>query len=374
MTRFKVYILSLLLCCGLCSCHERTNAPEPQGDTVAFSHAQLLHVIRTDSFAIATIRDAWNPGQHLHQYLLLPHGAPVPAIAPQATVVRIPIRRAVAFSSVHAALFATLRKSESLCGVCDTEYIYHEGLRGALAAGRLSDMGSSMSPDIERLVSEGADALFVSPFENAGHGAILQTGIPIIECADYMESSPLGRAEWMRFYGLLLGCEAQADSLFAEVEKAYTTLREMALKQKAKPTVLCDTKSGSAWYVPGGRSTMGQIFADAGAHYLFADRKQSGSVCLSFEAVYQQAAKADFWLIKYGSTAHLTYESLSHEYKPYEAFSAWQDQNIYGCNTFCSPFYEETPFHPERLLSDLVKIFHPQLLPHYTPQYYHPLH
>lgn len=374
MTRFKVYILSLLLCSGLCSCHERTNALEFQGDTLVFSHAQLLHVVRTDSFALATIRDAWNPGKVLHQYLLLPHDVPVPATAPKATMVRIPICRAVAFSSVHAALFAELKKQESLCGVCDTEYIYNKDLRRALDEGRLSDMGSSMSPNIERLVSKRADALFISPFENAGHGAIQQTGIPIIECADYMETSPLGRAEWMRFYGLLLGCEAEADSLFAEVEQTYTALREVALKQKAKPTVLCDTKSGSAWYVPGGKSTMGQMFADAGAHYLFADREQSGSVCLSFEAVYQQAAKADFWLIKYGSAAHLTYESLSNEYKPYEAFSAWQDQNIYGCNTFCSPFYEETPFHPERLLSDFVKIFHPQLLPHYTPQYYHPLH
>lgn len=373
MTRLLPYLLPLLLCSSLFSCKKQVSPSLSSSDSLIFSHASLLHIARTDSYAIAVVRDAWNPQRTLHRYLLLPHNAPVPSHISEATIVRVPLQRVVAFSSIHAALFAELNKSEVLCGVCDVPYLYHKELREHIANGSLTDMGAAISPNIEGLVAAKPDALFVSPFENAGHGQIARLGIPIIECADYMETSPLGRAEWMRFYGLLLGCEDKADSLFAKVEKEYTALSKIGKSQHIKPKLLCDTKSGSAWYMPGGNSTLGHIFADAGADYLFADRKESGSICLSFEHVYQQAREADIWLIKYGAKQPLTYTSLSADFKSYEAFKPWKSRSIYACNTFHTPYYEETPFHPERLLRDLIHIFHPQLLPNYEPKYYQPL-
>lgn len=373
MPRLLSYFLALLICSSLLSCKQRTTVSLPATDSLAFSYASLLHITRTDSYAVAVVRDAWNPQRTLQRYLLLPHNAPAPPHIHEATIVRIPLLRAVAFSSIHASLFAELGKSNHLCGLCDVPYLYNSELRKRLENGLLTDMGAAMTPNIELIAAAKPDALFVSPFENAGHGQIARLGIPIIECADYMETSPLGRAEWMRFYGLLFGCEAKADSLFYEIEKEYLALSKIGKEQPVKPKLLCDTKSGSAWYVPGGNSTLGQIFLDAGADYLFAHKKESGSVCLSFEHVYRQAHDADIWLIKYGAKEPLTYESLSADFKSYEAFKPWKSRNIYACNTFHVPYYEETPFHPERLLRNLIHIFHPQLMPDNPHHYYQPI-
>ena len=133
--------------------------------------------------------------------------------------------------------------------------------------------------------------------------------IPIIECADYMETSALGSAEWIRFYGLLFGREALADSIFAEVEKNYNEWKALATAQPVKPRLMCEVKSGSAWYVSGGRSTTGKLYADAGADYAFASYPNAGGIPLSFETVFDKAQDADIWLIKNNQATDLTLTS-----------------------------------------------------------------
>ena len=228
-----------------------------------------------------------------------------------------------------------------------------------------------MNPDIEKVINLHPDGILLSPFENSGgYGRIEKLNIPIIECADYMETSPLGRAEWMRFFGMLTGKEAQADSLFDTVEKAYLQLKEQVKATADRPSVVSELKSGAAWYVPTGSSTMGRLYADAGAHYLFNYIKGSGSVPLSFETVLDKAQHADYWILKYNRSADMTLSGLQKEYAPYARFDAFGKQAVYGCNTRHIPFYEESPFHPDRLLKDFIKIFHPQLLPGYELQYF----
>lgn len=375
MSMRKAISFSLVLLClvCLCGCRGQSSASPSRSDTLSFSHATLLRVERNDSFTVADVYDAWHPGRVLHRYLLVPRQAPLPSRLPEGTLLRTPLRRTVAFSSVHGSLLCDLGQLGAICGVCDFSYVQQPEIRQAVAAGRMADMGSSMQPDVEKIVAAGADALLVSPFENAGYGNIAHAGIPLVECADYMESSALGRAEWVRFFGLLFGCEAQADSLFKEVEANYQNLSREALRQTRKPRLLCDQKSGAAWYVPGGGSTLGRLFQDAGADYTFSRRSESGSISLSFETVYEEAHNADVWLIKYGGSADLTYASLASDFKPYTQFRPWQERKVYGCNTLQVPYYEETPFHPDRLLKDLVKILHPQLLPDYRLRYYQPL-
>jgi len=330
-------------------------------------------VEKADSFAVADIRDAWHPGQLLHRYILVPRSQPLPSHMPEGTIVRIPLQRAVVFTSVHTALVAELAGTGPICGACDTEYITLPAVKNAIGRGEILDMGASMQPATEHIIAAKADALFVSPFENAGYGAIGQLGIPLIECADYMENSALGRAEWMRFFGMLFGCAGRADSLFRAVEGRYAALSRRALGSKSRPTVFCDRKEGAAWYMPGGGSTLGKLYADAGAAYLFAASPESGSVPYSFETVYTKAREADFWLIKYGGADSLGYESLRRDFAPYARFRAWQERRIFVCNTFRSPYYEETPFHPDRLLADIVAILHPETMPGHRFRYYRPM-
>lgn len=375
MRHLKVFFLFTTTCilalCTGCS-GLRTSSAEASSDTL-LHHATLLHLAETDSATVCEIKSPWREGALLHRYILVPTGQKVPDSIPQGTLIRTPLTRAVSFTSVHAALLLDLGAADRLYGLCDTAYVIRRDLREALRAGRLADMGSSQAPNREGLVAAKADALLVSPFENAGYGGIEQLNIPLIECADYMETSPLARAEWMRFYGRLFGCADRADSLFAVVEKNYDDLKKRAQAARQRPTVMVDHMQSGVWYVPGDKSTMGQLFADAGADYIFRDNGESGSVALNFEAVFARGHAADLWFTKYGAAKDLTYKALSEEFAGYSRFSAWQQHHIFHCNVSHTPFFEDTPFHPDRLLTDIVRIVHPELLPDATPLYYMPM-
>ncbi|MGN0308988.1 MAG: ABC transporter substrate-binding protein, partial [Bacteroides sp.] len=164
-----------------------------------------------------------------------------------------------------------------------------------------------------------------------------------------------------RFYGRLYGCARQADSLFAAVEERYLALKAQATATTSRPLVLMELKSSSAWYVPGGQSTTGILCRDAGARYAFAEDTHSGSVPLSFETVFSRASEADYWLFKYNRPYEMTYTSLEADYAGYAALRPFRERQIYTCHTGLVPFYEETPFHPDLLLSDLLHIVHPEL-------------
>lgn len=355
------------------ACGRRTPAAAAGTDTVAFAEASLLHVERGRGYTLAEVADPWHAGRTLRRYVLVPRDSAVPPHLPEGTLLRTPLRRVASLSGVHAALLFDLGRGDALAAVADVDYTLHPLIRKAVAEGRTADAGSSMKPDAERLAAARPDAILVSPFENAGYGALEQMGVPLVECADYMETSALGRAEWMRFYGLLLGCPERADSLYDAVAGRYRALARRAEGTGKKPTLLVDRKEGAVWFVPGGESTMGRLFADAGARYVFADMPGSGSLQLSFETVFARGRDADVWLLKYGAAADPTYASLAADYGPYRRFRPWQQRRIYGCNTLRVPFYEETPFHPDRLLADLICIFHPERMPGHRLRYYQPL-
>ena len=344
------------------------------GDTLSLHYAVLLTIVEHDGFTRVDIRNPWDTLKTLHTYLLVSREHPIPAHLPEGTVVPVPLSRSLVYSSVHASLLQTLGRIESIGGVCDLKYIHIPEIQQACTEGQIADCGSSLSPDIERIIRLSPDAVLLSPFENSGgYGRIEQLGIPLVECADYMETSPLGRAEWMRFYGRLYGVEKQADSLFSVVDSCYQVMRQRAAQSSASLSVLSEMKSGSAWYVPGGRSTMGQLYRDACGRYFMADDYHSGSVPLSFETVFDEAADADVWLIKYNRPVDMTYDDLRTEYEGYTSFHAFQHRHVYGCNTNRIPYYEETPFRPDLLLADFVQMLHPDIQLKEGLRYFSPL-
>jgi iron complex transport system substrate-binding protein len=270
-----------------------------------------------------------------------------------------------------AHLMVELGVQDCIAGVCEPEYISDTLIRARLANGTIADCGNSMYPTVEKIMELHPDAIMVSPFEQTGYGQLEKLGIPLLECADYMETSPLARAEWMRFYGRLFGAGSKADSLFNKVKADYESLRETASKSASRPKVMLDTRSGSAWYVAGGGSTIGRMIADAGAEYLFGDNENSGSVPLSFETVFDRAQDADVWLLKNSSETTLTYSLLESDFKSYASFKPFKERNIWVCNVNEVPYFELTSFHPEMLLGEFIQIFHPETI--YPHLFYQPL-
>lgn len=368
----SAYIVTWVLLLSACGGGSKTSSLQAEGDTVRMKYSSLLQIVKHADYTVVTIRNPWDTLKVLHTYLLADREKPLPEHLPEGTVVRTPLQKSVIYSSVHCSLWSELDELKGIGGVCGLEYIKLPQIQEGCRNGSIVNVGNSMNPDIERIIDLQPDAILLSPFENSGgYGRVGKLNIPIIECADYMETSALGRAEWMRLYGLLLGKEAQADSLFAGIEKEYLTLTQQVKSQNLKrPTVISEMKNSSAWYIPGGNSTMGRLYQDAGADYVFAYLSNSGSVPLAFETVFDRGGNADIWLIKYNQPQDKTYSELERDYVPYARFKAFQDRKVYGCNTNHVPFYEESPFHPELLLKDLIKIFHPELLPDYDLKYF----
>ncbi|MEG1659518.1 MAG: ABC transporter substrate-binding protein [Bacteroides sp.] len=367
-------LLAGVLVLSACGGKSKALPPAAAGTPIALRYAAHLTLEEHAGYVQATLRNPWDTARVLHTYLLVDKTAALPEGLPAGTVVRTPVCKAVIYSSVHCSLLQQLDALGSIGGVCDLKYIKLPAVQDGCRAGSIVDTGDGMSPDIEKIIDLHPDAILLSPFENSGgYGRIEKLNVPIIECADYMETSALGRAEWMRFYGLLFGKRAAADSLFARVEKEYLALRQLAATAQAKPTVISDLKSSSAWYIPGGKSTTAAFYADAGGRYVFAADAHSGSVPLAFETVFDKGQEADFWLIKYNQPVDKTYGELEKEYAPYANFRAFRTRHLYGCNTARVSLYEDFPFHPERLLKDLIFVFHPELLAGHTLHYYTPL-
>lgn len=382
MKPFYAFFLVLLLAATGCRQGRAVSAIE-NGDTIRMKYAENIVITRSSALTMVELRNPWGEGV-LHRYWLVPVGAEGDFSDLEGTLVHVPLRRSVVFNTAHASLLLMLRADSAMAGVADAKYMLLPEVQRRLREGNLVDCGDAMAPDIEKIVDLQADAILLSPFENSGgYGGLEKLGVPLIECAEYMETSALGRAEWMRFYGILFGCEAQADSLFEEVERAYFGMRDEGVGMRdegigmkdegigmkdfsgsgergARLSMLTERLTGSTWYVAGGRSSVGRLIADAGGRYAWADDNHSGSLPLSFETVLDKAGDADVWIFNYTGAMPLSRRKLSSEHHGYEAFKAFQTGEIYYVNSLQVPYFEEVSFRPDWLLRDYVILLHPE--------------
>ena len=372
--------LSLLLyscvAVSLLSCGRRTAAePQTAGDSLFMKYSTLLSIAEYDGYTLATIKNPWKPGKLLHQYALVPRTSDIrhqtSALPEDATVIEVPIQRAAVFTTVHCALLTEFGLGDRIVGVADSKYIKIPYIHEQIAKGRIVDCGNGLNPVVEKIMDVKPDVIMLSPFENSGgYGKTEEIGIPLIECAEYMETSPLGRAEWMRFYGLLFGVGEKADAMFHEVDSCYTALKQQATEAGEGRSVIVDKVVGSVWYMPGGHSTIGQMIQDAGGRYPWANDEQSGSLALPFESVLERGGESDVWMLRYSSDHEWDYRELLSGHQGYGQLRAFREKEVYGCNVEQSKFYEETPFHPNYLLNDFIQILHPDIIGTSSLRYY----
>lgn len=391
----KLYILlcgaTAALLMAACQGGKTAAADAEAGDTLKMKYAKLLTIVKHGDgeeasdeaegidyqYAEAIIANPWKAGTMLHRYILIPKGKEgdktVAMLAKRRSTgarcttdtVRTPVESNLVFTAPHCQLLTELGCQNAITGVCDKDYINIPDIKSraqadAKVAHPIMDCGSSMQPDIERIIALHPEALLISPFENSGgYGKLDKLRIPVIETADYMETSPLGRAEWIKLYGLLLG-SSKADSLFSAIEKEYLQLKAEAAKLPLGLSILTERKTGNVWYVPGGKSTMGILLRDAHARYIFADDTHSGSLSMSPEQIIAKGNQVDVWAFKYFGGNALTKQDLLAEYQGYQALKAFQTGTVYETDTSCEPYFELTSFHPEILLREFIILSHPE--------------
>ena len=330
--------------------------------------AKLLSMERTPQYTVVTVGDPWKGGV-LHRYVLVPREAELPADLPEGTVVRTPVNRALVYSSVHTSLLDELGAIGKVRGVVDSQYFIDSTIVQGVANGFIYDCGNSMNPTVEKVIEMQPDAILLSPYQDASYGQIAKLDIPIIECADYLEFDPLGRAEWMKFYGELVGKRAEADSLYEVVMTAYNELKQKAAGASTHPTVVTEMVISGVWNVPGGQSYMARILHDAGGKYLWADDENTGSLALDFNQVLAVAQDADYWFIKWTNINSL--KDLQGAYELNKEMDAFKNKHVYVCDTDKTRYFDRIPFHPEVLLREFAAIIHPELFPDFQNQMYH---
>ena len=362
----KISIFYLFILFFLISCNQKQSDSTQKvsnDSTLVFKYAKNIMMERTEEGTKVCLKNPWKEGEILHTYYLV-NDAEKAENHSDGTIVQIPIKRSVIFTAAHANLLEMLGQEKAIAGVADAKYMLipdvHKRLKMQGKPGAIADCGDGMKPNIEKIIDIQSDGLFLSPFENSGgYGKLDEVKIPIIECADYMETSALGRAEWMKFYGLLFGCEAKADSLFKVMETNYLALKAKAKTSKQTRSVLPDRKTGSVWYMPGGNSSVGLLYKDANGKYAFSNDTKSGSLALPFETVLDKAGQADFWIMSYYATMNKSL--LLAEYSGYAALKPFKTGEIYGCMVDKTPYFEEVSWRPDWLLQDLIQLFHPDL-------------
>lgn len=362
MTKISIISALVALLTSITSCQRGKSAqPNIIGDTIT-SQARLLTIIDCQSHVIVEVQNPWQEDALLQRYALVHRDSSIPENLPtEATLVRVPLTSALVYSSVHAGAFVELGCANAITGIVDAEFYKLPQIVDGVKTGKVIDAGNSMSPSIEKIVELSPQAILTSPFQNAGHGAIDKLGIPIIECADYMEATPLGRAEWIKLLGELLCKRKEAATIYDNVAQSYNSLVALIKGVKERPMVISEMMTDGVWFLPGGKSYMAQIYADAGAYYPWNDNNSTGSLQLDFATVYDKAYNARYWIIK-SFEPNFSLADLKAKYPLNEKLEAFKNGGVYVINTVETSFFEDFPFHPDLLLREYITLFHPQLI------------
>lgn len=378
--RFQT-IFAFLLIAALTACGGKGNRSNPeahesdQQTTVLFEtriapiHAKGFNITYKDGYCLVDIQDPQKENTQQFHYALIPRGMEVSGLPEGYEPIRVPVRKAICMTSLQLSSFIKLDETERVVGITSTRHLFNEKVNRQIEAGQTTKIGIEGNFDNEVIMSINPDLILISPFKRGGYDVLKEMDIPLMPHLGYKETTPLGQAEWIKFTGLLLGEEKKANALFAEIERRYNELKAMADSVETRPMVFSGELRGGNWYAVGGKSFLAQQFHDAGADYFLKDDDRSGGVYLDYETVYSQAENAQFWRIV-NSDENFSYETLGESDPRYRDFRAFREKSIIYCNIRKHPFYESMPMEPEVVLADLIKAFHPALLPDYQPVYY----
>lgn len=269
--------------------------------------------------------------------------------------------------------FEVLGLEDRIVGINSLRNLFSPRMKEQLSSGYTIRVGKEGNFDEETILQLQPSYIFVSASKHGGFEALRSCGIPLITHHGYKEQNPLGQAEWIKLVGLLTGETRKSNAVFASIERKYQTLQQEveALDSMTRPTVISGRQLRDGWYIVGGKSYMAQLFHDAGARYVMSDNEDSGGTTLDFEAVYARGVEADFWQTDGSFDGQFTLQHLAAEDPRYATMKAYQQGHVLFCNLASTPYRELAGVQPHLLLADFVKAFHPEILPHYVPRYYH---
>ena len=286
------------------------------------------------------------------------------------TKVEVPVERTIVMTMLQLSNFTALKAHDIVKGITGTKNLFNKDIRKRVKDGSIMKIGMEGNFDTELILAANPEVIFISPFKRGGYDAIKETGITLIPHLGYKELTPLGQAEWVKFVGLFIGKEKEANDLFRGIEQRYNEAKALAADAKTRPTVFSGEMHGGNWYAVGGKNFLAQLFRDAGADYVVKNEDTGGSN-IEFEQMYAMAANADYWRILNSYPDTFSYDALKASEPRNDLFKAFREKHVIYCNMKQTAYYETTPVEPDVLLKDLLAIFHPELVEKdYKPKYY----
>lgn len=343
-------------------------------ENVVVKYARRFSVEQKNGYRLVTINQPWQGAQTNLYYALVSKNTVISGLPDSISIIEIPVQRLVCTSTTHLPSLEYLNETERLVGFPNTNYIYSKDIQTAVNRDQVKELGTEGGINMEILIALNPDLVvdFAMGAKYDKFRIINKLGIPVIINADYMEESPLGRAEWIKFMGLFFGKEKKADSIFTSIKNNYESMLALAMKASDKPSVFSGIVYGDIWFMPGGNNFGAKFLADAQGKYLWENDSTRGSLKLSFESVYDRAHQTDFW-IGVGSVGSLN--ELAEMDSRYTRFKAYQNGHVYNYNNRVNQgggndFLESGYLRPDLILADLIKIIHPELLPDHQLYFY----
>ncbi|MEM9976119.1 MAG: ABC transporter substrate-binding protein [Cyanobacteria bacterium P01_D01_bin.2] len=346
---------------------------------VQLEYATGFSVDYFNHYKVVTVTQPWKSAAEAFEYVLVQCGTPVPTGFADAQVIEVPIRTVATLSTTYLPHLELLEQMDALVGVDQFDFIYAPDVRQKIARGELSEFNSGRTLDMEKLLVTAPDLVMAYGTGDPdvdSYSRIMQAGLPVALVGEYVETSPLGRAEWLMFTALFFNQEAKAQQLFTGIVTEYSSLVELTATLTERPGVFTGFSYEGTWYMSGGKSYAAALLEDAGADYLWADNDSTVTIPLDFESVFDQAANADVWINV--SQDWFSREDAIATDPRYGKFSALEQNNVFNNNARMNEFggndyWESGAVSPNLILADLVKIFHPELLPDHDLVYYQKL-
>ena len=377
MSRPIVFILILLL--ASCKSDKASTNESETKSTLELSYAKGFQVAHFDGYSELIITTPWPGASRSFTYALVKNSTAKEKLDQTLYdgIITIPIKSIVVTSTTHLPALELLEESGSLVGFPGCDYISSPSIRNYIEQGFIKELGQNEALNTEVVLTLDPDILIGFGIDgvNKAFETISNGGIPIIYNGDWAEGSPLAKAEWLKFFGVLFDKEREADQLFSKIESDYLEAKNIAEKATSIPTVLSGAMHKDIWYLPQGTSPEGQFLRDANVNYLWKDSSGSGSHALSFESVFVTAQNADIWI---NPSYFTSYEQLKSNSELYTKFKAFRTKSIYSMSltkgeTGGVLYYELGSARPDLVLKDIIKICHPNLLEDYQTTFFKPL-
>ncbi len=344
-------------------------------EKATLTHTDGFTVEYFNNYKIVTVATPYPGATESVQYVLVQCGTPAPEGFLDEQIVEVPIQSIVTMSTTYLPFLDDLGVLDRLVGLDDATYVSNPTVLKMAEEGKLTMIGYGSGVNVEQTLELSPDVVMTygSGFPDYdAHPVLLDAGLKVVLNAEWLDTSPLGRAEWGKFIAAFFNKEAAAEALFADTVQKYNDLMALVADVADKPTVFTNSDYQGTWSMPGGNSYAAAFIKDAGGDYLWSDDPSTGSLPLAFEAVFERAQNADYWL---NIGFFFTLEDLKAADARYADFAAFQSGDIWNNDAKTSAaggndFYESAVAHPEVVLADLVKILHPDLLPDHELVYY----